>query len=73
MSRLRRKKPFTKGTTAHLAEYRHRAGLTQAELAERAGCATLTVVRAENGYAITTPTLAHFAEVLECEPGDLLM
>ena len=50
---------------------RHKAFLTQAELAEKAGVATLTIVRLERGETPSIPTLRRIAEALDIQPAEL--
>ena len=69
---LRATVDFGSGSLRHLGEYRRDAGLTQAELAERAGFSTLTVLRAENGRPVNTVTLAKLADALGVDPGELM-
>lgn len=51
---------------------RERKGLTQQELAERAGVSRPTVTRLEAGMQANPPTARKIAQALGCEPGDLM-
>jgi transcriptional regulator with XRE-family HTH domain len=50
---------------------RERKGMTQAELAEKAGISRVLVIRIEAGLDADQATMRKIAEALECEPGDL--
>jgi transcriptional regulator with XRE-family HTH domain len=69
---LRATVDFGPGSLRHLGEYRRDVGVTQAELAERAGFSTLTVLRAENGRPVNTTTLVKLADALGVPPSALL-
>ena len=51
-------------TVPYLRSWRADKGLTQIELAERAGVGRGTIMRAENGKAINVRTLAQLAKAL---------
>ncbi len=72
MSLLRAKSQHHPGTLQNLAEIRRTRGMSQREVAEAAGVATLTVLRAENGRGLTLGTVAKIAAALEVEPRDLM-
>ena len=57
-----------------LAELRAKLGLSQRQLAERAGLRPDTVSALERGASagIRFDTLARLCDVLECEPGELI-
>lgn len=60
--------------SARLRERRARAGLSQAELASRAGLSTEFVSRVERGATLPSlPTLMRVCAVLGCTPDDLLL
>ncbi len=46
--------------------------MSQREVAEAAGLATLTVLRTENGRMPNMGTVAKIAAALDVEPGDLM-
>lgn len=57
----------------NLRRYRHAAGLSQEDLAHKAGVDRTYVSSLERGiYGVTIDVLARLAEVLEVEPMDLL-
>jgi len=58
-------------TMSTLRDARRRAGLTQEELAERAGLAQSVVSRAEKGASVAEDSLAKIAAVLGCAPDDV--
>lgn len=56
-----------------IRDQRHAAGLSQVQLADRAGIDHKTVSRAENGvYAVSVDQLARLARALGTSPGALL-
>jgi len=57
-----------------LATRRHAAGLSQAELALRAGCHANTIVFLESGRVEhpRSDTIAAIAQVLQCDVGELI-
>ncbi len=57
-----------------LAELRRKAGLSQMELAERAGTTQATISNLETGKSrrIELDLLDRIAEALECKPSELL-
>jgi len=55
-----------------LREWLQHSGLTQADMAERMGCAQTTVSRILNGkQMLSLPAQAAFAEAVGCKPVDL--
>jgi transcriptional regulator with XRE-family HTH domain len=59
--------------TRNLFMARRRAGLTQAQLAERSGLSIDAVHKLERGRrSPLLPTIAVLAEALEVEPGELI-
>lgn len=56
-----------------IRDHRHAAGLSQIQLADRAGIDHKTVSRAENGvYAVSVDQIARLARALGTGPADLL-
>ena len=51
---------------------RHRLGLTQAALSEKAGYAARTIQRAEAGEAVKSPTAAHIAQALNVRIDEIM-
>jgi putative transcriptional regulator len=58
MPRQKRKEAVSPGRGARLKAARQRAGFSQEQLAERAGCRKLTVLRIEKGSTRPTVDLA---------------
>lgn len=57
-----------------IAKMREQKGMTQAELAERAGIKPNTLSEIENGIKLTSLTTAlRIAEALECSVSDIFM
>ena len=55
-----------------LRQYRERAALSQAELAQAAGVSRVTIVRAEAGEETYPRTARRIASALGCRPSDLM-
>jgi transcriptional regulator with XRE-family HTH domain len=70
-TRFRRAKPHRPGTLGGLSALRSERGLSKSALANRAGVARLTVIRAENGHAVNAATVEKLAAVLAVGPGEL--
>ena len=64
-------KPTRGPPVPYLAEWRQRAGPTQAHLAQRAGLARETIVRAENGRSPRPDVIVRLAEALVLAPSML--
>jgi transcriptional regulator with XRE-family HTH domain len=63
---------FVRQVSRGIAEARRSAGLTQAEAAERFGCALRGWQRIEAGLNITLHTAARIATALDLDPWELL-
>ena len=55
-----------------LRALREAKGLTQEQLATRAGLSRVTVVRHEQGKAIDSDTISAYCSALDCSPNALL-
>jgi len=63
--------PHRPGSLGRLREIREARHLSQHDLADMAGVATLSVSRAENGRMPASDTTFKIAAALEIEPGEL--
>lgn len=66
-------KKFSVQVGNYIAERRKKAGLSQPELADRLGVTPETISRMESGkITLSVERIREFAEILQCEPSDLL-
>ncbi len=62
----------TPGALSNLRSIRHARGMSQRAVAEKAGLAVLTVLRAERTRAPNMETVVKIAKALDVAPGDLM-